>query len=80
MPTVVVHVMNEDPIMAEIDELPDPSDQCVTLTNPRRRDGKPVHYVAEEALSVIFPWHRISFIEVMPSEEARAEIDLFFRE
>jgi hypothetical protein len=29
---------------------------------------------------VIFPWHRISFIEVMPGEEAETEVDLFFRE
>lgn len=77
--TVIVHVLNEDPFVAEVEELPSPSDQTVTLTNPRRRDNKPVHYISEEAISVIFPWHRISFIEVMPSEEARGEVDLFFR-
>jgi hypothetical protein len=71
--------MNEDPFVAELEELPSPSDQSVTFMNPRRRDSKPLHYVSAEALSVIFPWHRISFVEVMPDEEARGEVDLFFR-
>jgi len=77
--TVIVHISGDDPFVAEIEELPGPTDQSVTFTNPRKRDGKPLHYVSDESISVIFPWHRISFIEVMPSEEARGEIDLFFR-
>jgi hypothetical protein len=79
MPTVVVHLMNEDPFVAEVDELPGPTDQMVTLTNPRRRDGKPLHYIENQTISVIFPWHRISFIEVRPEEEMHGEVDLFFR-
>jgi hypothetical protein len=77
--TVFVHVMGEDPFLAEMEELPKPEDQSVTFTNPRRRDGKSLHYVAPETISVVFPWHRLSFIEVMPTEETRDEIDLFFR-
>jgi hypothetical protein len=79
MPTVVVHVMGEDPFVAEVEELPAPTDQAITLVNPRRRDNKPLHYVEDQTISVIFPWHRISFIEVRPDEEARGEVDLFFR-
>ena len=79
MPTVVVHLTSEDPFVAEIDELPGPTDQSVTLINPRRRDNKPLHYIEDQTISVIFPWHRISFIEVMPTEETRGELDLFFR-
>ena len=79
MPTVIVHVTNEDPILAEMEALPSPTDTSITLTNPRRRDNKPLHYVTEEALSVVFPWHRVSFIEVLPGEESRGEVDLFFR-
>ena len=78
--TVLVHVMGEDPFLAEIDELPEPTDQAISFSNPRKRDGKSLHYVAPETISVIFPWHRINFVEVMPSEETRGEIDLFFRE
>ena len=79
MPTVVVHVVGEDPFVAEIEELPSPTDQSVTFVNPRRRDNKPVHYIEDQTVSVIYPWHRISFIEVRPDEESRSEVDLFFR-
>ena len=79
MPTVVVHVVGEEPFLAEIEELPAPADQSVTFVNPRARNNKPLHYVEDQTISVIFPWHRISFIEVRPDEEARGEVDLFFR-
>jgi hypothetical protein len=75
---VIVHVMGEDPFVAELEELPDPSDQSVILTNPRRRDNKPLYYLERETMSVIYPLHRINFIEVMPSEDT-GEVDLFFR-
>ena len=79
MPTVVVHVVGEEPFLAEMEELPTPSDQSVTFVNPRARNNKPLHYVEDQTISVIFPWHRISFIEVRPDEESRGEVDLFFR-
>ena len=77
--TVVVHISGDDPFVAEVENLPQPTDQTVTLANPRKRDGKLVQYFDQDAVSVIVPWHRIGFIEVMPSEEERGEIDLFFR-
>jgi hypothetical protein len=76
---VIVHLQNEDPILAEMEAMPDPTDQTIVLTNPRRRDGRPVHYVTEGATSFIFPWNRITFIEIMEPEEAKEVIE-FFRE
>jgi hypothetical protein len=66
-------------MLAEVDKLPEASDQVITFLNPRRRDGKPLHYVEDQTLSVIFPLHRISFIEVLPDEGAQEDVDLFFR-
>ena len=77
--TVVVHIAGEDPLVAELEELPGPTDQSITLMNPRRRDNKPARYIADDAISVIFPMHRINFIEVMPGEGDTGELDLFFR-
>jgi hypothetical protein len=76
---VIIHVMNEDPILAEMESLPDPTDQSIVLLNPRRRDGRPLHYVSEGATAFIFPWTRITFIEVMETEEAKEVVE-FFRE
>ncbi|MGQ9594635.1 MAG: hypothetical protein ACUVXH_08915 [Anaerolineae bacterium] len=77
---VIIHLHNEDPILAEMDELPKPQDTNVTVTNPRRRDGKQVQYLDPQAVKVIFPWTRITFIEVFPSAEEGAELVEFFRE
>jgi len=76
--TVILHVMGEDPFLAEVEELPQPGDQLITLLNPRRRDNKPLHYLERETISMILPMHRINFIEITPSQDAE-EVDLFFR-
>lgn len=76
---VIIHLQNEDPVLAELDELPDPTHQCIFVNNPRRRDGRQLHYVTEGATSFIFPWTRITFIEVMGDEEA-GEVIEFFRD
>lgn len=76
---IILHLMNEDPILAEMEKLPDPTHQTITVSSPRRRDGRTLHYVTEGATSFIFPLSRVSFIEIMEEEEAK-EIVEFFRE
>jgi hypothetical protein len=76
---VIIHLHNEDPIVAELEELPDPTHHSILVTNPRRRDGRRLHYITEGATAFIFPWTRITFIEVMESEEAERVVE-FFRE
>ncbi|MBN1660955.1 MAG: hypothetical protein JXA93_21340 [Anaerolineae bacterium] len=76
---VIIHLANEDPIVAEIEDWPDPTHQTLTFTNPRRRDGRPLHYITEGATSFIFPWDRITFVEIMETEEEKEVIE-FFRE
>lgn len=76
---VIIHLHNEDPILAEMEALPGPTDQSIVITNPRRRDGRSLHYITEGATVFVFPWTRINFIEVMEVEEAKEVIE-FFRE
>ncbi|NJN44715.1 MAG: hypothetical protein HC806_08360, partial [Anaerolineae bacterium] len=64
--SVIIHINDTDPILCEIEELPTPSDQILTVTGPRRVDGKDLHYLAAGVTTVIFPMHRITFIELMP--------------
>jgi hypothetical protein len=67
--TIVLHITNEDPILAEVDQLPEPQDQMLAISNPRLRDGKDLHYLEDETTSMIIPWHRINFVEILPSAE-----------
>jgi hypothetical protein len=80
MRSVIAHITQEDPFLAEMIELPKPLDNCVELFNPRLRDGKPLRYASPGMSSMIFPMHRVMFIEVMASEEERAQVVEFFRE
>jgi hypothetical protein len=77
---VIIHVMGEDPILAEVEELPKPTDHYVEFTNPRKRDGKAIPYVTTGAKLFMFPWHRLSFVEVMSTEAEREDAIEFFRE
>jgi hypothetical protein len=67
--TVLVHLSGEDAIVGEVEELPAPSDVSITINNPRRRDGKDLAYVQGNVVTVIWPMHRINFIEVLPTVE-----------
>jgi len=76
---LLVHISNEEPFLAEVRELPQPGDQVLICNSPRRRDGKDVHMFLPEVVTVIFPWTRVNFVEVMPSETAE-DIISFVRE
>jgi hypothetical protein len=79
MPTVIIHMLNEDPVLGELDSLPNPSDNIVTLKNPRQKDGKDLRNLESNVTIAIWPLSRISCIEVMPSGEEE-EIITFVRE
>lgn len=79
MQSVIVHIANEDAIVCEVEDLPDPKDITILVHNLRRRDGLDVHYLDEDVTSVIFPLHRVNFIQILPSAEI-SEVVGFVRE
>ena len=78
MPTVIIHMLNEDPVLGEIDDLPKMSDTLMLVRSPRRKDGKDLPYLEAEVTSAIYPTSRISCIEILPGSEE--EIISFVRE
>lgn len=80
---VVLHMHNEDPFMGEMDALPDPTHNYIRITNPRKRDGKPLSTLTNGATSFLYPWTRITFLEIMDEGEAGEQGETlmsFFRE
>ena len=77
--SVILHLQNEEAVIGEIEEIPSPTDLMITLTNPRRMDGKDLHYLTENVITVIWPIHRLNFIEILPTKEEE-EIIGFVRE
>jgi hypothetical protein len=76
---IQVHISGDDPVVLDVEELPKPSDNYVMGMNPQRRDGKEVTYINREVDQVIFPWWRINFIQILPSDREE-EIETFVRE
>jgi hypothetical protein len=66
---VILHIHNADPVLGEIDDLPETTDTILIVKNPRMRDGKDLHYLAANVVTVIWPINTISFVEVLPSEK-----------
>ena len=69
MPTVLIHIANEDPILGEIDQLPASMDTSILVKNPRRRDGKDLPNLMNSVTQVIWPMVRVGFIEIVPGGE-----------
>ena len=76
---VLIHILNEEAVVGEIEEMPDPSDQVLIVNHVRYRDGRQVSYILPETDTVIYPWIRIHCLEIMPGEE-KEEIVSFIRE
>jgi hypothetical protein len=67
--SIILHIPGEPSIIGEIEELPKPTDNLITVSNPRQRDGKDIHYLEHNVVKVIWPIDKISLIEVLESEE-----------
>lgn len=77
--TVIVHIKNAEPMIAEIDEMPDLKDTLLKLSNPRQRDGKDLIFLEHNVVTVFWPWSEIAFLEILPGETAE-EVVSFIRE
>jgi len=71
--------LNEEAVVGEVDNVPDPTDQVLIVNNLRYRDGRDVTYILPETKMVVYPWTRIHCVEVLPSE-ADEEVISFIRE
>jgi hypothetical protein len=67
--TVQIHLSNEEPILGEIEALPDKTDTLLTLINPRQRDGKDLRFLAPNVTAIMVPVGRMTYIQIMPSSE-----------
>lgn len=67
--SIILHIPGEPSIIGEVEELPKPTDNLITVSNPRQRDGKDIHYLEHNVVKVIWPIDKVSLIEVLESEE-----------
>jgi len=77
--TVIVHIRNTEPMLAEIDEMPQLTDVLIKLSNPRQKDGKDLMFLERNVVTVYWPWAEISFLEILPGDTSE-EVVSFIRE
>ena len=68
---VYIHLNNEQPLMADLDEMPAGTDRSIRCTNVRTVDGKRPSFVHEKDSTFVFPLATIRLIEV-PSQAGRS--------
>ena len=79
MITLLLHISNAEPVKIDVEDLPHPSDVMVMGRNPRDRKDKEVEWLDEGVTTVMFPWTRISLIQVMPNQDAQSEFPQLWR-
>ena len=79
MITLQVHIANAEPIKLDVEEMPQMSDIAVIGSNPRDRQDRELNWVDDGVNTIIVPWSRINFIQVLPDQEAQEEFPLPFR-
>lgn len=79
MITLLIHIANAEPIKLDVEEMPKPTDLVIIGSNPRDRKDREVSWVEDGVRTVILPWSRINYIEILPDTEAHKEFPLPYR-
>ncbi|MDZ4767517.1 MAG: hypothetical protein SGJ24_00175 [Chloroflexota bacterium] len=79
MITLLVHINNAEPVKLDVEDIPKPTDNALIGKNPREKTDKEVNWIEEGVTTLILPWWRITFIEVLPSGTEEEEFPLPFR-
>jgi hypothetical protein len=79
MISLLVHISNSEPVKIDVDELPDPKDVAIIGKNPRERSDKELTWLDEGVNTVILPWWRINYIQVLPGVEDEIEFPMPYR-
>jgi hypothetical protein len=61
---VVIHLNNEQPVLADLFEIPSPRDIAVLCTNLRTPDGKRPVFIDQTDSTFLLPLAHIRFIEI----------------
>lgn len=80
MISLIIHIANQDPVKVDVDEIPGPTDTCIIGRNPRERSDKELPWIDEGVTTIIVPWWRINYVQVLPTGEEQTEFPLLFRE
>lgn len=62
---VIVHITNEQPLLADLYDMPTPTDVTLVCTNVRMLDGKKPIFIDQSNSAFVFPYLNIRFVEIL---------------
>jgi hypothetical protein len=68
----VIHITNEQPLLADLFDMPSSTDVSLVCTNIRGLDGKKPIFIDHSGSSFVFPYLHVRFIEI-PAGQGIAE-------
>jgi hypothetical protein len=60
----VIHLLNEQPLLADLPAMPSPGDVAVICTNLRTLDRKRPFFVDASSSTFVLPYSQVRFIEI----------------
>ena len=72
---VVLHMNNEQPLLADLFEAPSPGDVGLRCTNLRTMNGRRPVFVDDSASIFFFPYLHIRFLEIPPATDGVAVVE-----
>ena len=67
----VIHLTGEQPLVADLDQMPTPTDVGLLCSNVRYVDGKKPNFIDHRESTFLFPMLHIRFIEIPSAEDRR---------
>jgi len=71
----VIHLLNEQPVLADLYDMPQALDQGLLCTNLRTMDGKRPVFIEKMDGVFFFPYLHVRFLEIPPASTGLAEIE-----
>ena len=62
----VIHLLSEQPVIADLLQMPSPGDVTLLCTNLRTKDGRRPVFIDRMESTFVFPYLHIRFIEIHP--------------
>ena len=69
IPNAVIHMNNEQPLVADLFDMPATSDLTLRCTNLRTLNGKRPVFADDQDSIFFFPWILIRFVEILPASQ-----------
>jgi hypothetical protein len=66
----VIHPLNDQPVMVDIEAMPSPTDVALVGQNLRTIDGKRPKFIDRKDSTFVFPYASIRFVEIYSGVEA----------